>query len=65
MTFTANIVLNWPQYVELALLALSVVFYCALHGKPMGTYNAGARIIDVALVLTLLYYGGFFAGAAP
>ena len=51
-----------------AIIILILVFLelcCALafHGKSKGNWNAGATLFNEALIVGLLYWGGFFSNA--
>ena len=50
-----------PQIVMLLLLAISTGTYLANHGEPRDTeYNFWVSLLSDAIVLGLLYWGGFF-----
>jgi LPXTG-motif cell wall-anchored protein len=54
---------HWPQYVYLALAFLALGLNLAKHGEPKtGTVNFWVSLVGLALVATLLWFGGFFAG---
>lgn len=53
---------NWPQYTYLALMLIRFGSVWAEHGKPRGPHNAWASFITSALILLLLWQGGFFKG---
>ena len=50
-----------PAIILLVFVFLDIVAAMALHGKPKGTWNAGLTVLNSAGVLSLLYWGGFFA----
>ena len=53
--------MGWPQYTYLALVFLSLGISIANHGQPeTGKKNAWYSIIAMAIVLPLLWAGGFF-----
>jgi hypothetical protein len=55
--------LHWPQLTLLFLWVLGLGLELALHKKPrIGAYNFWAALIVRALLVFLLYKGGFFAG---
>lgn len=50
-----------PQIIFLALTFISSGIYLAKHGEPKtGAYNFGISLLSDAIVLGLLYWGGFF-----
>jgi hypothetical protein len=54
--------LHWPQIVLLVIIVLADGMALALHGKPKtGDHNFWSSILSTAIMLTLLYYGGFFS----
>jgi hypothetical protein len=54
--------IGWPQGILLAFEFIGVCATALLNGKPKnGTHDLGARIFASALVLGLLYWGGFFS----
>lgn len=50
-----------PAIIILGLVFLDIVAAMALHGKSKGKWNAGMTVLNSAIVLGLLYWGGFFA----
>lgn len=52
--------MGWPQLIYLALTALGAGFVIAKHGEPRDPYNAPGALIGTAIVLAILYWGGFF-----
>jgi hypothetical protein len=56
-----SFVLHWPQLTYLALAVVELSTFAARHGQPRkDKYNVGTALISAAIVLTLLYFGGFF-----
>ena len=54
--------LHWPQaiYIALTLIGLGVAFQ--QHGSPKtGQHNAWATLLASAIIISLLYWGGFFS----
>jgi len=49
-----------PAIIYLTLTLVSLSFWIALHGKTIKV-NAFTRVADACLVLSLLYWGGFFS----
>lgn len=47
--------------IILILVFLELCCSLALHGKPKGNWNAGATLFNEALIVGLLYWGGFFS----
>lgn len=62
----SNIVLHWPQLTFLALTFLDVGVCSARYGeqKP-DCYDIVDVLVGPAIVLGLLYMGGFFTGGQP
>lgn len=56
---------GWPQITMFAFLALSFAVHCKCAGEPKGPYDPVLNIIDVAIWITLLYFGGFWTVARP
>ncbi len=54
--------IGWPQAIYLALVMLGIGLELARHGeaKKPGRHNAWATMIGSAIVLLLLWWGGFF-----
>lgn len=50
-----------PQLIYLIMLALGLGIAMAKHGEPRPPHDAGAALIGICIVLTLLYWGGFFS----
>lgn len=56
-----SITLHAPQIILLALIAIGIGVVLAKHGEPKdGTYNVFATIACEVILITLLYWGGFF-----
>ncbi len=53
--------MGWPQIIYLTLSAIGVGFVIAKHGQPQKPINATAHLIGTAVVLAILYWGGFFS----
>lgn len=51
---------SWPQWIAVALYALSIFGASVLHGRPKGDYSAGATVFSAAAGFALLWWGGFF-----
>jgi len=53
---------GWPQAIYLALTLLGLGVEISRHGEPKkpGRYNAVSTLIATVVVLSLLYWGGFF-----
>ena len=50
-----------PQIILVGLLAMSTGMYLAKHGEPRDdTYNFWYALLSDAIILGLLYWGGFF-----
>lgn len=50
-----------PAIIILVLVFLDIVMAMALHGKPKGKWNAGMTLLNEAIIVGLLYWGGFFS----
>lgn len=56
-----DIVLGWPQWTVLAIWAIGLITWGALHGQlPQWRYNVGSRIVGIIFSAIILYCGGFF-----
>lgn len=54
--------MGWPQYTMLALLFMSTGIYAAKDGQPKtGTYSFVGALVSDAVMIGLLYAGGFFS----
>jgi hypothetical protein len=53
--------IGWPQGIFLALAFVELCVFLGMHGKPRPDFNAGAQLFDTALIVGLLYWGGFFS----
>lgn len=59
-------ILAWPQYAYIGLTLLGLGFVLAKTGEPKtGKYSFWASVFSTALVLWLLYEGGFWTGGNP
>ena len=57
MTFT----IHAPQIIYLALTIIGAVYTISKHGQPKtGKYDAVSSTISNAIIMLLLYWGGFF-----
>jgi hypothetical protein len=57
--------MNAPQIIVIAASALSIGISFAKHGEPADvTHSLPRTMLAVALNIGLLYWGGFFGGAA-
>ena len=50
-----------PAIIILGFVFLEIVVAMTLHGRPKGKWNAGATLLNEAVIVGLLYWGGFFA----
>ena len=55
-----TITLHAPQIIYLCLLLLGLVVAVAKHGEDKGKYHAGWTLVGEAILLWILYWGGFF-----
>lgn len=54
--------MRWPQVLIIALFSADVGLAMGLHGMPKGFYNFFTTLIADAIILGILYAGGFFHG---
>ena len=53
--------MGWPQVIWIIIAGIRLGVHIARHGEPMNQrYHAGARLVGVAMMGGLLYWGGFF-----
>lgn len=50
----------WPQWVEIALMALGTVMAISCHGQPRDPWNGPASFTASCILLFVLAAGGFF-----
>ena len=51
----------WPQYVYIVLTLIGLGFSLAKHGQPKEeNHNFFVSLISTSLIISLLYFGGFF-----
>lgn len=50
-----------PQVLYLLLLLTGIAVYAAKHGQPRSPYSIWEALFGVAIVLPILYWGGFFS----
>lgn len=53
--------MGWPQITYIALTCLGLGITAAKHGESRGKHNFFASAVASALVLALLWAGGFFS----
>lgn len=56
-----NIVIGWPEGIYLALLLLGFGYAIAKHGEPRDNYDAVMYLVRVIVIVSLLWWGGFFS----
>ena len=50
-----------PQIIYLSILFLALLYTAHMHGEiKEGKHNIFSSLISAAMVLSLLYWGGFF-----
>lgn len=49
-----------PQIILLTLYGIVLLIKARLHGKKQDNHNFWMSLIDVALIIGLLIWGGFF-----
>lgn len=52
--------MGWPQITIIVVLLLNSWVFASKHGQPRGNYNFAYNLIDDAVLLFILYSGGFF-----
>lgn len=56
--------IGWPQGIVLALILYNLINHGFNHGEPRhewySHYNIGVQLVDDAVMLLILYWGGFF-----
>lgn len=52
---------HWPQWLYLVLMFIGIICVAYSHGKPRKE-NIFVHLIAVAIVMTILIFGGFFRG---
>jgi hypothetical protein len=55
---------HWPQIIIIALCAMEFGISLAMHGKSRGLHSAWFKSFDIAVLVWLLYEGGFFGVVA-
>lgn len=53
--------IGWPEGIYLALALIGLGWVVANDGKPRDPHNAVSATLASALILGLLWWGGFFA----
>jgi hypothetical protein len=54
--------IGWPEGIILGLIAFNLILGACVDGEPKtGTHRFGVKLIDAAILMGLLYWGGFFA----
>lgn len=53
--------IGWPEGILLTLIALNFAMRCKKSGEARGEYDPVLYTIDGAIMLGLLWWGGFFA----
>lgn len=51
----------WPQLMYLALCFMSLGVAAAKHGQPREPWSFWGALVNLAIVLPLLWAGGFFS----
>lgn len=56
--------IGWPQLTLLVLLAIEVGINIGKHGepKPNPNHHAGIALLGAGIVITILWWGGFWDG---
>jgi hypothetical protein len=53
--------MGWPQWVWIALAALSVIHVAAKDGQPRKPHSLSDCLVGTAIITWLLWMGGFFS----
>lgn len=54
--------MGWPQITYIVLIAIGMTKALVLHGQPQKTkHNFWASLIASAILIFILYCGGFFS----
>jgi cell division protein FtsW (lipid II flippase) len=57
---------HWPQITFVVLQVLILCISMLMHRRPrLGHYNIWVSLIVQAILVLVLYKGGFFAGVTP
>lgn len=56
--------LHWPQITIIVLCAIGFGEHAALHGEPRSLHSVWWKCFDIAVLVWLLYEGGFFGAIA-
>lgn len=56
--------MSHAAYALIALLVFDAGFVLAKHGQPREPYSIWAHMCSVAVTVSILIWGGFFAGGA-
>ena len=54
-----------PQIIYLVLTAVSLLLAANQHGKPRSNQNFWTSLVAFAIVLSILWWGGFFSNFLP
>jgi hypothetical protein len=49
-----------PQIIFIVLMAVDLLGTAYLHGKPRAPWNLCIKLVDVAIVVGVIWWGGFF-----
>jgi hypothetical protein len=55
-----NITLHAPQLVFLLVVIMELIIFTVKHGQSRDDYNAFVKVLDLAILIALLAWGGFF-----
>lgn len=53
--------MQWPQITLIVLMAMTVTAHAIKHGQPRSDFDVLIKLIDVSIISSLLYAGGFFS----
>lgn len=53
--------IGWPEGIILGLAAINFSVHCKRSGQPRGEFDPVVSLLDSAVFLGLLYWGGFFS----
>lgn len=55
-----ELAIGWPQVIYIILASMSFGITVIKDGEPRGNYSMWQSVFSLAIVLPLLWWGGFF-----
>lgn len=52
---------GWPQWFMAATILFTLITAAVFHGKAHADYNFPIRLMDMAITVIVLVFGGFFS----